>query len=143
MGIYTADVVVIRSDVPSGHTLLDIPPSDLPIISALSIAAPRCPRLNSAGTIYADYETRELMKDKMRLCLRMAAHRGHRLLILGALGCGAFKNPKREVARCWREVFAEAEFEGGWWEKVWFAVYDRRGEGNFETFEEILGGLEV
>ncbi|KAI9899517.1 hypothetical protein N3K66_005978 [Trichothecium roseum] len=156
MGIYTPDVVVIRSDIPSGHKLLvpDMKPLDLPIVSALSIAAPRNPktarvtRTAPAGgtyqrTVYADPATRELMKDKMRLCLRMAAHRDHGLLVLGALGCGAFHNPRREVAWCWLEVLREQEFAGGWWQEVWFAVYDRRNEGNFEAFEEILEGVEV
>ena len=156
MGLYTPDVVVIRSDIPSGHKLLvpDIKPIDLPVVSALSIAAPRNPETKritqtaSTGkaferTVYANPATRDLMKDKMRLCLRMAAHRGHGLLVLGALGCGAFHNPRGEVARCWLEVLREQEFGGGWWEEVWFAVYDRRDEGNFEVFEEMLGGVEV
>ncbi|VUC22463.1 unnamed protein product [Clonostachys rosea] len=156
MGLYSPDVVVIRSDMPSGHNLLvpDVAPTDLPIVSVLSIAAPRCPDVTRASeqtptgglverTVYADPGVRELMKDKMRLCLRMAAQRDHGLLVLGALGCGAFRNPPREVAHCWLEVLKEAEFEGGWWEEVWFAVYDRRNEGNFEVFEEILGGVEI
>lgn len=156
MGLYSPDVVVIRSDMPSGHNLLvpDVSPADLPIVSVLSIAAPRCPDVARASeqtptggfverTVYAQSEVRELMKDKMRLCLRMAAQRDHGLLVLGALGCGAFRNPPREVAHCWLEVLKEAEFEGGWWEEVWFAVYDRRNEGNFEVFEEILGGVEI
>jgi uncharacterized protein (TIGR02452 family) len=160
MGLYTPDVVIIRSDVPSGHKLLvpDVAPADLPVVSVLSIAAPRCPdvrkvkeTVNTTGsgstvverTVYADPAVRDLLKQKMRLCLRMAGHKGHGLLVLGALGCGAFRNPRREVAHCWLEVFREAEFQGGWWEEVWFAVYDRRNEGNFEVFEEILGGVQV
>lgn len=156
MGLYTPDVVVIRSDMPSGHALLvpDVAPADLPVVSVLSVAALRQPATRrtrgntAAGAVverlaYADPAARELTKDKMRLCLRMAARRGHGLLVLGALGCGAFKNPKGEVAACWLEVLREVEFQGGWWEEVWFAVYDRRNEGNFEVFEEVLGGVEV
>ncbi|KND87522.1 hypothetical protein TOPH_07840 [Tolypocladium ophioglossoides CBS 100239] len=156
MGLYTPDVVVIRSDMPSGHALLvpDMAPADLPVMSVLSVAALRQPETRrtrgntTAGAVverlvYADPAARALTKDKMRLCLRMAARRGHGLLVLGALGCGAFKNPKEEVATCWLEVLREVEFQGGWWEEVWFAVYDGRNEGNFEVFEEVLGGVEV
>ncbi|PNY25770.1 Uncharacterized protein TCAP_04302 [Tolypocladium capitatum] len=156
MGLYTPDVVVIRSDIASGHALLvpDVVPPDLPVVSVLSVAALRHPETRrtrgntTAGTVverlmYADPAARVLTKDKMRLCLRMAARRGHGLLVLGALGCGAFKNPKEEVATCWLEVLREVEFQGGWWEEVWFAVYDRRNEGNFEVFKEVLGGVEV
>lgn len=155
MGLYTRDVVVIRSDMPSGHALLaHLPADQLPVVSALSIAALRTPaiststvRLEDGSTVdeemYARPQDRDLTKDKMRLCLRMAAARGHGRLVLGALGCGAFRNPPGEVARCWREVFAEAEFAGGWWESVVFAVYDTKGEGNFAVFESVLGGVEV
>ncbi|KAH7310425.1 hypothetical protein B0I35DRAFT_357936 [Stachybotrys elegans] len=157
MGLYTPDVVVIRSDMPSGHKLLlpDIKAEDLPVVSVVSIAALRVPETRQVqetaadGTtvvrraVYADPAARDLTKDKMRLCLRMAAQRDHGLLVLGALGCGAFRNPKEEVAQCWLEVFGEAEFQGGWWEEVWFAVYDTRNEGNFEVFERVLGGVEV
>ncbi|SPQ25028.1 caa5e1df-d3d9-4c00-8a4f-5f2f830aabfd [Thermothielavioides terrestris] len=90
--------------------------------------------------VFADPAARELTKDKMRLCLRMAAARGHTMLVLGALGCGAFRNPPREVAACWAEVLAETEFAGGWFKEIWFAVYDRRNEGNFEIFQEAFDG---
>ncbi|KAK2609071.1 hypothetical protein QQS21_002441 [Conoideocrella luteorostrata] len=156
MGLYTPDVVVIRSDIASGHNLLvpDVEVQDLPVVSVLSIAALRCPetrqiQVNTAAgdvlekLIYADPAARELTKDKMRLCLRMAAYQEHSLLVLGALGCGAFKNPNEEVAHCWLEVLQEAEFQGGRWEEIWFAVYDTRKEGNFEVFERVLGGAKV
>ena len=155
MGLYTPDVLVIRSDVPSGHKILfpDVSAADLPVVSVLSIAGIRCPDTKKVmqttpkgaveRPIYKKQEDRDLTKDKMRLCLRMAAHNGHRKLVLGALGCGAFRNPKEEVAYCWREVLEEAEFQGGWWKALVFAVFDRRNEGNFEAFEDILGNREV
>ncbi|KAF5623891.1 mitochondrial chaperone BCS1 [Fusarium sp. NRRL 52700] len=155
MGIYTPDVVIIRSDQETGHRLLmpTIQVQNLPVVSVLSIAALRTPPVRDivlntpngpvASKTYAHRADRDLTKLKMRLCLRMAARRNHGLLVLGALGCGAFRNPPEEVARCWLEVLEEPEFQGGWWEEVWFAVYDRRGEGNLEIFEEILGGVEV
>jgi hypothetical protein len=174
MGLYTADVVVIRGDMASGHRLLapEVAAADLPVVSVISIAALRGPEtrmerapitttalaesgVSEAGeeetitkpsqprTVYASDAARRLTKDKMRLCLRAAARRGHGLLVLGALGCGAFGNPPEEVARCWREVLREGEFAGGWWEEVWFAVLDGRGEGNLGVFEEVLGGLVV
>ncbi|KAM5354385.1 hypothetical protein ACJ41O_001034 [Fusarium nematophilum] len=155
MGIYTPDVVIIRSDQDSGHKLLmpDVKVEDLPIVSVLSIAALRTPPvdrivLNTPGgtvqnEVFSRPSDRELTKTKMRLCLRMAARRDHGLLVLGALGCGAFRNPPKEVANCWLEVLKEQEFQGGWWEEVWFAVFDRRNEGNLEVFEEVLGGVEI
>jgi hypothetical protein len=42
-----------------------------------------------------------MMKEKMRIALRVVSVKGHRRFMLGALGCGAFLNPKEEVADCW------------------------------------------
>jgi uncharacterized protein (TIGR02452 family) len=155
MGIYTPDVVIIRSDQDSGNNLLtpSVPAAKLPVVSVVSIAALRTPPTTEVvkhvrgdsvtETFFAEQSDRELTKLKMRLCLRIAAHRNHGLLVLGALGCGAFHNPPKEVAHCWLEVLKEAEFQGGWWEEVWFAVFDKRGEGNLEIFEEVLHNVSV
>jgi len=40
-------------------------------------------------------------------------------------------------------VLREEEFAGGWFKKIWFAVFDRRNEGNFEVFEAALDGKEI
>ncbi|KAK1990957.1 hypothetical protein LX36DRAFT_375425 [Colletotrichum falcatum] len=148
-GVYTPDVVVVRGDMAGGHRLLvpdGVAYADLPVVSVLSVAAIRRPevvRRRQDAYVFARAADRELTKEKMRLCLRMAASRGHSLLVLGALGCGAFRNPPEEIAACWLEVLGEAEFGGGWWREVWFAVYDRKNEGNFEVFDDVLGGVEV
>lgn len=152
-GIYTRDVIIIRSSQENGHKLVapDAPANELPVVSVLSVAALRRPELSdgqvlSSGAkrkVFAKKGDRELTKSKMILVLRMAASRGHDRLVLGALGCGAFKNPVEEVAECWKEVLEQQEFQGGWWKEVCFAVLDRRNEGNFETFEKTLGGMEV
>ncbi|KAM0286469.1 hypothetical protein ACHAQH_000895 [Verticillium albo-atrum] len=155
MGIYSPDVVIIREDMASGHDLLipDIGLGDLPVVSVLSIAALRNPttKRNRIATLtgteerveFADARDRDVTKGKMRLCLRMAGAKSHGLLVLGALGCGAFHNPPGEVARCWREVLGENEFAGGWWKSIVFAVLDTRNEGNFEVFDEVLSGMMV
>lgn len=92
---------------------------------------------------FANQADRALTKDKMRLCLRMAAAKGHTMLVLGAMGCGAFKNPPQEIVDCWIEVLSEEELAGGWFKEIWFAVYDRRNEGNYEVFRDALGGKVV
>lgn len=160
-GVYTPDVVVIRGDHANGHVLLlddpNVQPADLPVFSVLSVAAINRPATRmgvpppaGAGQpnrrrqlLFADTETRDLTKSKMRMTLRMAGARGHSLLVLGALGCGAFCNPPEEVATCWLEVLQEPEFAGGWWREVWFAVFDTRREGNYEIFDDVLGGVMV
>lgn len=150
-GVYSPTVVIIRESLARGHDLLDLSrPEDLPVLSFVSVAAIRGPAI--AKTLegeerYKRTDDRDVMKEKMRVILRIAGTTGHRQLVLGALGCGAFGNPRVEVARCWREVFEEKEFKGGWWESVVFAVMEEGGkwdgDGNFGVFWRDLDGAEV
>lgn len=149
--IYSPNVLVLRDSLAAGHNLLDLKhPNNLPLVSIVSVAAVRDPEVIGGQGEDGRYRyagTRRLMKEKMRVVLRVAAARAHRVLVLGALGCGAFGNPRGEVVACWREVFEEKEFGGGWWEKVVFAVLehggDEDGEGNFGMFWRGLDGLVV
>ena len=167
-GLYTRDVVVFRGSMSEGHKLM-VPETalpNLPVVSALSVAGIRHPEVKPAGEeaggagsepttsggkqktgkgpfVFADPAARDLTKDKMRLSLRMAGANGHTMLVLGAIGCGAFRNPPEEVVKCWQEVLGEAEFAGGWFKEIWFAVYDRRNEGNFEIFKEAFDGKAI
>lgn len=86
------------------------------------------------------------------MLLRIAALEGHRRLVLGALGCGAFNNPKEKVVECFLQVFREPEFSGGWWRDVVFAVLETdnnekrkgaNGDGNFGIFFRGLNGMIV
>ncbi|KAL6717848.1 hypothetical protein ACLMJK_003933 [Lecanora helva] len=150
-GIYSPTVVVIRENMASGHALLDLSkPEDLPVVSAVSVAAINGPKIaKDAGgkETFKAKKDRDVMKEKMRVVLRIAAVNHHRVLVLGALGCGAFGNPRGEVVECWKEVFAEAEFNGGWWETVAFAVMEpkdtKEGNGNFGVFWRGLNGLLI
>lgn len=151
-GLYTRDVIIVRSAVSDGHSLLTptVASADLPVVSVLSIAAVRRPKLADGQTaagetrkVFAEPDDRELSKSKMRLVLRMAASKGHDSLVLGALGCGAFRNPAEEIADAWKEVLQEDEFGGGWWRHVWFAVLDPNNEGNYALFAKVLGDLQI
>lgn len=151
-GLYTRDVVIIRSSISDGHSMLApaVAAANLEVVSVISIAAIRRPKLNTAQTVsgeqrkvFKDAEDRVLTKKKMRLTLRMAASKGHDSLVLGALGCGAFRNPVQEIADAWKEVLEEDEFGGGWWKELWFAVLDSKNEGNFALFDRVLGGIQV
>ena len=150
-GIYSPTVVVIRETQSSGHGLMDLSkPDDLPVFSCVSVAAIQGPAIEKdAGgkERYRRAGDRGTMKEKMRVILRIAAVKGHRVLVLGALGCGAFANPRREVVQCWKEVFSETEFHGGWWEQIVFAVMEsggrKDGDDNFGVFYRGLDGMMV
>lgn len=67
------------------------------------------------------------LKGKIRGILRIAVLKKHGKLVLGALGCGAYKNPPDLVARAFKEVLEEKEFEGRF-EEICFAILpDKKG----------------
>lgn len=150
-GIYSPTVVVIRENMASGHELLDVSkPDDLPVVSCVSVAGlciPQVMKDANGEERYEEKRDRETMKETMRVVLRVAAVNRHRVVVLGALGCGAFGNPRGEVVECWKEIFAESEFGGGWWEAVVFAVMepgeDKDANGNFGVFWRGLDGVKV
>lgn len=57
--------------------------------------------------------------------LAVAAHHGARQLVLGAWGCGVFRNDPREVAGAFHAHLAEGGAFAGAFERVLFAVWDR------------------
>ncbi|UKZ83098.1 hypothetical protein TrVFT333_010900 [Trichoderma virens FT-333] len=157
-GIYVPEVVVFRKYRGSDKLFeSDTEPEDLPTVSVIRISALKDFKVDKEKLIitdgvskvtvekqlYGNTEDRERMKTKMRLCLRIAAVNGHRLLVLGAFGCGTFGNPSDDVAECWLEVLREDEFQGGWWKAIWFAVFDPNGDGDFEIFRDVLDGAQV
>ncbi|KAH7174204.1 uncharacterized protein B0J16DRAFT_180517 [Fusarium flagelliforme] len=157
--IYSPYVLIMREDLASGHTVMNVPAADMPVVSAVTVAALHKPPVKTFNVkingpesstsavaqkrVFADDRDRDTTKAKMRLCLRMAARNRHNMLVLGALGCGVYSNPPDDVAHCWLEVLREYEFSGNWWREVWFAVFDPKNDGNFEIFQKVLDGQEV
>lgn len=151
--IYTPSVLLLRSSLATAHRLLTphTAPSNLPVVSVLSLAALRKPPLSPDATHFKHDSLRAETKRKIRLALRIAATMRHAKLVLGALGCGVFSNPPAEVARCFLDVLREPEFGGGWWQDVAFAVLDNakgaeggaEGTGNFGVFYRMLHGKVV
>ncbi|KAJ5899066.1 hypothetical protein N7495_003810 [Penicillium taxi] len=115
----------------------------MPEVSVISVAATNRPALNADNTAYGTEREANLMKDNVRLVLRLAAYHHHRRLVLGALGCDIFGHPTGVVAQIFHDVLKEAEF-GGWFERITFAILDKSRDGkNFQTFKSTLDGLSM
>lgn len=126
--IYSPAVPVFRDD---DGTLL---PQPYPV-SFLTAAAPNLgaviasqPEL--AGTVPA------VLGARAARVLQVAAGHGHRLLVLGAWGCGVFRNDPGLVAGVFADLLARS---GGWFDQVVFAVYDRQpGTPTYAAFVSAL-----
>ena len=80
----------------------------------------------------------QVMRRRMKLALAIFAHQGAQNLILGAYGCGVFRNDPEQIAVWWRELFQENM--GQYFDAVSFAVLDRsRNQACMGAFEKVFG----
>jgi uncharacterized protein (TIGR02452 family) len=88
-----------------------------------------CPAPNTGEALRRDPAVRDriprVLHDRARRVLSVAAHHGARRLVLGAWGCGVFRNDPRQVAEAFHaHLAAGGEFATAF-EHVVFAVWDR------------------
>jgi uncharacterized protein (TIGR02452 family) len=109
--IYSPRVPVFRDD--DGRLLPD--PYE---VSFLTAAAPNRGAVPAAraGQVTAALAVRA------RRVLAVAAAHGHRRLVLGAWGCGVFRNDPATVAGAFGDALADG---AGWFDEVVFAVLDK------------------
>ena len=134
-GIYTPDVTYFRDSEANDYRLLDNP-TDFAVITVAGINRPD---LTPDGREIAEYLV-PTVKDKMRTIFRLGLRHGCDSLVLGALGCGAFRNPPRHIARLFHEVMEEPEFRDRY-RRIVFAILEDHNsrrpdspEGNFRPF---------
>jgi uncharacterized protein (TIGR02452 family) len=94
-GLYTSNVLILRENEERVFSWKwTKKPELLPLISVISVAATQGTVLDRTQTKYQKDSERTLMEEKMRYVLRLAADYCHTRLVLGALGCGAFRHPR-------------------------------------------------
>ncbi|MBM6386300.1 MAG: TIGR02452 family protein [Paenibacillus sp.] len=85
-----------------------------------------------------DQQIESVMKERIRYILDVAATNGHRTLVLGAYGCGVFRNDPVDVARYFHEVLVQENFRQSF-DQIVFAVLDRSaGQRIIKAFQEQL-----
>ncbi|ADD43214.1 TIGR02452 family protein [Stackebrandtia nassauensis] len=125
--IYSPGVPVFRDEALK---LLDAPYRT----AFLTAAAPNLGAITRNQPQYVDDVPHALRRRASRV-LAVAAAQGHRNLILGAWGCGVFRNDPRQVA----EAFAEGLREVDRFDRVVFAVLDNRPQTPVRSaFTEVL-----
>lgn len=141
-GIYSPNVTVFRGNELKGYPLLK-EPFQVNMIAVAGMNRPELVQVNDEFRIAP--ELVEGIKNKIRTILCIACQHGQRNLVLGALGCGAFRNPPKHTAELFREVMSESEFKGAF-SKICFAVKSDRnshGDTNFTEFYSVLNGYVI
>lgn len=81
-------------------------------------------------------EAKRVMRRRMKLALAIFAQQGAKHLVLGAYGCGVFRNDPNLIAAWWQELLEESM--GGYFDSVFHAVLDRSKNGDcIKAFENI------
>lgn len=134
--IYTPEVMVFKSD------------TEVPVLrdqdewftcSVITCAAPDLrPDRDTGRRVHINTEKlKDLLAQRIHHILFVAAENENDILILGAFGCGAYRNPPEVVA----EVMKLAvEYYKYCFKTIEFAVYcEPRDEENYTVFNRILG----
>jgi len=137
--IYTPDVCVFKSDTNFPELLSRDAWWN---VNILTCAAPNlrerpsnamnpCAGNRAAKITRAELE--KLLTSRIRRIFEIAVANGNEVLILGAFGCGAFRNPPEVVAKVFNKVMQEFRDNV---DVIEYAVYHtEREKGNFETFK--------
>ena len=140
-GVFSPNVTVFRNTEEKGYALLEKPWK----VNMIAVAAISHPELETVGGEERIAENLvPCAKNKLRTILRIAVDNGQKTLVLGAIGCGAFRNPPRHVARLFREILDEEEFAGVF-RRVLFVIkedYNSPMGGNFTPFADVFGSID-
>ena len=136
--IYTPGVVVFKSDTAYPRTLVE---SEWKTLDVVTCAAPNLRerpsnRMNSGdGDKRVEISARDLQalhERRLRRILDVAAANGTEAIVLGAFGCGAFRNDPKVVAAAAKAVVADYIHA---FRAIEFAVYCRPGDSaNYDAF---------
>jgi uncharacterized protein (TIGR02452 family) len=140
--IYTPDVYVFKSDMNFPEPL---PRDKWWKVNILTCAAPNLrERPSNLMNPHAGYkqakltpaELESLLASRIRRIFEVAIANDNDVLILGAFGCGAFRNPPEIVAKVFYDVMQDFL---GYFDTIEYAVYHTEREvANYEAFQKIM-----
>lgn len=139
-GCFSSKVTVFRGTEEEGYRFLHHP-WHMNFIAVPGMNKPETTLVNKEERI-ANHLVAGV-KNKIRTLFRIALDNGQKTLILGALGCGAFKNPPKHIAELFKEILNEQEFKNVF-RRVFFVIkedHNSRGKGNFKPFKEVFGSI--
>ncbi|MEU4717179.1 TIGR02452 family protein [Micromonospora purpureochromogenes] len=115
--IHSPEVAVFRED--SGRLIAPYP------VAFLTAAAP------NAGALREPVDLPGVLRRRAGRVLGVALAHGHRRLVLGAWGCGVFRNDPRQVAAAFADLLGPGRPYAGRFDLVVFAVPDPTNRGPF------------
>ena len=140
--IYTPDVCVFKSDINFPEPLSR---DKWWKVNILTCAAPNLrERPSNPMNPHAGYkpakvspaELETLLTSRIRRIFEVAVSNENEVLILGAFGCGAFRNPPEIVAKVFYNVMQDFL---GYFDTIEYAIYHTEREvSNYEVFQNVM-----
>lgn len=135
--IYTPNVYIIKSDA---YTNLYQPK----VVNVITCAAPNLRETPAnaynheagEGVKISNERMFELHKQRASKIMCVAAENGNTNLILGAFGCGAFRNDPKIVAEAYKAALMDY---GYMFDTIEFAVFCGKDDTNYNVFKSVLG----
>ena len=85
-------------------------------------------------------QARLITANKIRTIFRLALRHHHNALVLGAFGCGAFRNPPEEMAMIFKSVLNEDEFRNKFLLVTFAIIEDHNSHNvNLRAFRKVFG----
>lgn len=116
-GIYTSNIMVNKDAKLVPHD-----PYEIALVTVPAVVNPK-------------ESDKELVQNKIKRILEIAADHDHDALILGAWGCGIFNNDPKTIASLFQQYLTN-EFSGVF-QNVIFAIPGKQSQ-NYKLFEEVL-----
>lgn len=127
-GIYSPEVVFFRDEE---FKLIETPVK----ASVLTLPAVNMGQVLLKGE--DQQEAKQVMRRRMKLALGIFAEQQAKHLVLGAYGCGVFRNDPKEIALWWKELLGEGM--GQYFDSIFHAVLDNsKGQACIKAFQEQL-----
>lgn len=139
--IYSPDIVICKRD---SHNPERLPEDKWVYVDVITCAAPNLREkpsnaFNTETGASAEITAEELYSihfSRAKHILHIAAANRIDKLVLGAFGCGAFRNDPKIVARAYKDVLKEM---GKYFDEVVFAIYcGSRDNDNYGVFKDIF-----
>ena len=125
--VYTPGVMIFKTDAPNPITLSRQSWYEADVITC---AAPDLRDIK-----VSDDELYAIHRERIGRIFNAAMSNDADVLILGAFGCGVFRNDPAIVAEAFRDVLKE--YNGCFREAV-FAIYSKDGDANYSAFSKVL-----
>ena len=121
--LYSPTVPVVRDTEARGYAWFHAPFPTLDFIACPALKYPRTISNPVTGEKDLQDADKQLLADRLHLILRVALHKNNDVIILGAMGCGAWRNPPAAVAAVFAQVLPQYN---GYFREILVAILNTR-----------------